>query len=240
MASLVIHCEPQVSWQAAFADRMQQGLKALGIYAPISNNRQRESEFAILLGTTCWRNIEASGRYLLVDRASFGDPDYVQLVWDGHGRRGNHCVPDDRGRRKIAPELWPWKHGKRIVLCGQTETYSPHFRSLGDWYASVCATHFRKHPQGDNPTNLPTVSTWEDCGVAITLNSSVGVDCIIRGIPVVTMDEGAMAWDVSGHDPAQIHFTDRAPWLEWLSWTQWHQDEIRDGEPIRHLFEDVL
>jgi len=29
---------------------------------------------------------------------------------------------------------------------------------------------------------------------------------------------------------------DRGDWLRWLAWTQWRWDEIRQGEPIRHLF----
>ena len=245
MGSVVIHAEPGIEWQGKFAPKMQAGLKALGIDAPISNVRRRMSDVSILLGTTLWRGIEADGRFLLVDRASFGDPDFVQLVWDGHGRRGDHRVPENTGDRwdRLSKDfpIRPWDFtGNRTVLCGQTETYSPHYATPEEWYKTVKATHFRKHPAGSNPTGLPRASDWTDCTLAVTLNSSVAVDAVMNGIPAVTMDAGAMAWPVASHYANIAAVTDRGPWLEWLAWTQWHHDEIRDGEPIRHLFEDAL
>ena len=236
--SVAIHCNPKVPWQGRRADCFSAGLKALGIEHVITSSRTRVADVAILFGTTFWKDIEADGRYLLVDRASFGDPEYVQLVWDGHGRRGNHKVPSNKGRRDM-PELMPWRAGDRTVLCGQTETYSPHYSSLSEWYGTIKATHFRKHPVADNPTGLPTAKDWKDCGLAITLNSSIGVDTVINGVLTVTMDEAAMAWDVTSHDQHFPQYRDRRPWLEWLCWTQWSWDEIRDGEPIRHLFEEL-
>lgn len=253
--SVAIHCNPSVEWQAKRAEYFSAGLKALGIEHTITPRRTRIADTSILFGTTFWRDIEADGDYLLVDRASYGDPEYVQLVWNGHGRRGDHKVPDkitkrdtpdiqpwqvpDKITKRDAPDIQPWQVGDRTVLCGQTETYSPHYAALKDWYAAVDATHFRGHPAGENPTGLPRVSDWDDVGLAVTLNSSVAVDTVILGIPTVTMDEASMAWDVTGHNPKITHFCDRRPWLEWLSWTQWSWNEIRDGNPIRHLFEEL-
>jgi hypothetical protein len=90
-----------------------------------------------------------------------------------------------------------------------------------------------------NPTGLPLAGDWTDCDVAITLNSSIAVDALMNGVLAVTMDEGAMAWDVTSHSPRFPSYRDRRPWLEWLAWTQWHHNEIRDGHPIRHLFEEL-
>jgi len=195
------------------------------------------ADYAILFGTTFWRDIEADGDYLLVDRASVGDPAYVQLVWNGHGRRGDHCVPEKRRKRGLEVEPAPWRDGERVILCGQTETYSPHYQTLNDWYRRCDATHFRPHPAGDNPTGLPTVRSWDKAGLAVTLNSSVGVDAVLSGIPTVTMDEAAMAWDVTSHNPSEQIKPDRREWMEWLAWTQWHWVEIEAGHPIKHLFE---
>ena len=240
MGRIAIHCEPLIPWQQGCADGFQQGLKTLGIESFITNSRFRESDIAIVLGTTCWRNIEADGSYLLVDRASFGDPEYVQLVWDAHGRRGDHCVPECRGQRweKMGVQVLQWAtSGNRVLLCGQTETYSPNYQNLSDWYRRVPATHFRKHPRGSNPTGLPLMLDWADVGRVVTLNSSIGVQSVMMGIPTVTMDEGAMAWDVTSHHPEVTVTPDRRRWLRWLSWTQWRHDEIAEGKPIAHLFE---
>ena len=241
MGRVTIHCEPRIGWHARFAYTMRTGLKELGIESHTTDSRQRESDIAILLGTTLWRNIERDGRFLLVDRASVGDPHYVQLVWDGHGRRGDHCVPEDRGDRwkTQSLEALPWRRGgENVVLCGQTEPYSPHYNSVEDWYFRVKnATHFRGHPAGTNPTGLPSWRFWFGIKRAVTLNSSVGVEAVLQGVPTVTMDEGAMAWDVTGHNPDESYTPERKDWLRWLAWTQWHYDEIAAGEPIRHLFE---
>ncbi len=242
---IVIHASGSIGWHSKAAEAFKTGLAHIGLDSRISSNQSRESDIAILLGTTLWRNIEASGRYLLVDRASIGDPEFVQLVWDGHGRRGNHCVPEKPGRRAkrimADDELKPWQLGARVVLCGQTETYSPDYGAPIEWYShvleQVTVTHFRKHPAGDNPTRLPGIKTWKNCGLAITLNSSVAVDAVLNGIPTVTMDEAAMAWDVAGHWPNVRSIKPREPWLDWLAYTQWHYDEISDGKPIKHLFE---
>lgn len=243
MGRVAIHCEPRIKWQGDFALKMQKGLRRIGIDSFITTCRSRETDIAILLGTTCWRSVEAFGKYLLVDRASYGDPYYVQLVWDGHGRRGNHCVPKKRGNRweSIGLEVLPWAtSGHRVLLCGQTETYSPYFLDVKDWYKTVRATHFRCHPAGDNPTNLPCMKDWADVGRVVTLNSSIGVESVLTGIPTVTMDEGAMAWDVSSHSASKSITPDRRRWLHWLAWTQWNHDEIEAGKPIKHLFEDAL
>ncbi len=242
---ILIHADEKIAWQLPFAAKMQQGLRQIGIRSGIIASRQRQSDIAILLGTTLWTQIEKDGRYLLVDRCSFGDTNqWVSLVWDGHGVRGDHCVPDDKGDRwkSVGIKVKRWKKtGSRIILCGQTKTYSPHYGSLENWYIEVVghATHFRQHPAGTNPTTRPLAKDWKDCGLVITLNSSIGVDTVINGLPTVTMDEAAMAWDVTGHLPFEIVTQDRRPWVRWLAWTQWHHDEISDGEPIKHLFEAI-
>lgn len=189
------------------------------------------ADVSILFGTTFWRAIEGDGGdWLLVDRASVGDPDYVQLVWNGHGRRGDHRVPpwaDESRWLALGVELWPQVYDyEKVVLCGQTEPYSPNWDRIEDWYATVTeATHFRPHPAGGNPTGLPEWRQWHSAKFHV-LNSSVGVEAVIRGRHVEIHDEGSMAWGVE----------DREDWAHWLAWTQWHWDEIREGRPIEHLF----
>ena len=240
---VVVHAAPTIGWHREFAERMLQGLRTVGVSHQVTSQRHRVSNsLAILLGTSAWRQVEATGPYLLVDRCSMGDTNrWVTLVRDGHGRRGDHRVPHGTPAYRwewmedvAGIRMQPWRSGKRRVLCGQTETYSPHYATLDGWYRSVPATHFRKHPSGENPTGLPECRGWEDVGLAITLNSSVAVDAVLAGVPTVTMDEAAMAWDVTAHTPDVIKPA-RLPWLHWLAWTQWNHDEISEGTPWAHL-----
>lgn len=228
--SVAIHFEPRVPWQAKRVNDFSAGLAALGIDHETTTTRSRVADVSILFGTTFWRDIENDdGEWLLVDRASIGDPDYVQLVWNGHGQRGDHRVPPwaDEGRwEDLGIELWPLLLGySDVVICGQTEPYSPHWDRIEDWYASITdATHFRKHPAGGNPTGLPEKRGWTDAKFHV-LNSSVGVEAVIRGRLVEIHDEGCMAYGIE----------DREEWAHWLAWTIWRWDEIRAGQ-IGHHF----
>jgi len=229
---IAIHYEPNVPWQSDRVKQFSSGLTALGLNHDITSSRSRTAEHAILFGTTFWRAIEDELPWLLVDRASIGDPDFVSLVWGGHGRRGNHCVPDkvsgDRWERlgvDLCPQMVPFRD---TVICGQTEPYSPDWSSMSEWYDCIVgATHFRPHPTGSNPTALPTKRGW-DANFHV-LNSSVAVEAAIRGLPLMVHDEGCMAHGIR----------DRTEWAHWLAWTQWHWSEIEAGQPIKHLFESV-
>jgi hypothetical protein len=222
-----------------------EGLRVRGISCTVTSSRTRtEFGFPILLGTTFWRAIEEDGGdYLLVDRCSFGDTNqFVQLVWNGHGRRGDHRVPgviDGARWQKYGVPLKPWRRsGRRVVLCGQTESYSPAWPDLTAWYRTVTiATHFRAHPAAAaNPTGLPLALDFKGCGLAVTLNSSVGVQAVLDGVPTVTMDRGAMAWDVTTHQlDAEPVTPARQEWAHWLAWTQWTDEEIRAGTPWESL-----
>jgi len=247
---ILIHASNSIAWQGAAALKMQQGLKAIGLDSKITDSRSRGSDVAICMGTTLWRGIEEDGDYLLVDRASFGDPYFVTLVWNGHGRRGDFKVPGNDSSRRQAVDGYvePWKDCDScgaVVLCGQTESYSPRYHGLTEWYSDVNAynivTRFRSHPSDQLGSEITTCTEndWKSPALVITLNSSVAVDCVLRGIPTVTMDPAAMAWDVTGHTPIDIVRPDRNDWLNWLTWTQWNWDEIQDGQPIKHLFEAI-
>lgn len=234
---VTIHAEPQIPWQAWRASVFRDGFERIGVPVEVTSDRFRHDGVPVLLGTTLWRGIERDGgEFLLVDRCSFGDTEkFVSLVWNGHGRRGDHRVPEnfDASRwEKHGVKLKPWREsGDRVLLCGQTETYSPHWDKLEDWYAGFRwqATHFRPHPAGINPTTLPIAKTLDDVGRAITLNSSIAVQAVMAGIPTECWDEGSMAWDVAGRA------CDRLPWCHWLAWTQWSDDEIREGIPWAYL-----
>ena len=77
------------------------------------------------------------------------------------------------------------------------------------------------------------------CTVSFTSGSSI--DSIIEGIPVIAMDPGNFAWDVSSRYPEQITDIPRVPnqrieqWLWNLAWSQWNKNEMKSGQCWEHL-----
>lgn len=233
----MIHSQPNIGWHGVRQRYFEAGLKAIGIPYEVTDSRHRIDDCpAILLGTSMWRDVERTGKYLLVDRCSFGDTNkWVQLVWNGHGRRGDHKASRDPSRwESMGVDLQPWRSGRRVVLCGQVDTWSPHYAKPDDWYRTITATHFRPHPAGYDTAPYPIAKSFEDA-TAVTLNSSIGVQCVLNGIPTVTMDEGAMAWEVTSHVVGEVVKPPRIEWCHWLAWTQWTDDEIKEGTPWRSL-----
>jgi hypothetical protein len=219
----VIHYEPAIAWQARRVVDFERGLERLGFRAVVTSSRQRIGDApAILFGTTFWQQIEAApGDWMLVDRASVGDPQYVTLGWNGRGRRGDFKVPadvDDSRWRALGVELQPEREsGTASVICGEADGRHP----------AVQGTHFRPHPVADNPTSLPTVREWID-GTYHVLRSSVAVESLIRGYRTRVYDDSSMAFPCEQES--------RETWANWIAWTQWNWDEIREGE-IGHLFD---
>src|SRR5690348_13801654 len=117
MTTAVIHCNPLIPWQKKRGAFFAEGFRRRGVNVRVTDSRERlEEGFPVLLGTTFWKGIEADGgEYLLVDRCSFGDTDvFVSLVWNGHGRRGDHRIPENfNGERweRYGVPLKPWRTG---------------------------------------------------------------------------------------------------------------------------------
>lgn len=230
---VTIHHNPGADWQKKRLPYFVRGMEALGYEVTATQKRRRISDApAVLFGTSSFREVEAQrGDWLLVDRASIGDPEYVSLVWNGHGTRGDHKVPDDYDGSRWAAlgvELKPMRpRGSCEVICGQAETFSPDVLDIRDWYGSIQGTHFRPHPTGGVDLGLPVKKDFEDISTFHVLSSSVAVEAVLAGVNVKAHDRTSMVYGME----------DREAWAKWVAWTQWSWDEIAQGEPIRHLFE---
>jgi hypothetical protein len=87
---------------------------------------------------------------------------------------------------------------------------------------------------------LCTAPTLTEClataGQVVTLNSNTGVDAAMAGVAVVTMDKGAMAWDIAGHTLDELGIlADRYAWACAMAWKQWTQDELANGDAWGHV-----
>lgn len=229
-ALVLIHAEPQIRWHGPWSQAFIEGLRSLGIKASTTTSRHRESDVAVLLGTTYWKALEDDGgRFLMVDRCQYGDAEkWVTLGWNGRGRAAQYPERINPKRwKKYGVELKPWQaDGRDVVLCGELPE-PPDLMQV----AKTC-THWRGHPaRPQNDTPLPAKRDWLNVGQAVTWRSSVAVQAVMDGIPTVTLNQRNMAWDVSSHQVGEIWTGDRTKWCHWLAWCQWSFDEIKEGIP---------
>ena len=235
-ALVLIHAEPAIRWHLPWAQAFIAGLRRMGVEASTTTSRHRESDVAVLLGTTYWKALEDDGgQFLLVDRCQYGDPEkWVTLGWNRRGRAAEfHAKTTAKRWRQHSVELKPWQTGRDVVLCGEMPE-PPDLLQV----AKAC-THYRGHPaRPQNDTPLPTKRGWDNVGQAVTWRSSVAVQAVMDGIPTVTLNQRNMAWDVSSHAVGEHWTGDRTKWCHWLAWCQWSFDEIKEGIP--HLWDSHL
>ncbi len=165
---------------------------------------------------------------------------FISGNWNGlHGRasRAPSGCPPDRWN-SLGLTMKPWRLPERRVtalVCGQ----HPGDRNAppsGRWL-TVCErarAHFdvvvmRQHPliEGDQP---PIEVALQRADVAITWNSNSAVECVIEGVPTITLDRGSIAWQVTSHrieDPLRL--ADRAEWGYNLAYRQWRHHEFANG-----------
>ena len=206
---VTIHYNPAIEWQRKRVNQFKAGLNRLGFFVRVTQSGSRINDNpAVLFGTSAFKNIEASpGDWLLVDRAFWGDPEYVRLGWNGRGMAGDYKT-DAAPSQRPTPIIAPRTGGTRVILCGD---YGEHPTYEG-------ATHFRPHPDYKNPTELPTVTDFKYCKTAVVGRSTVAMEARLKGYDVVYRDPDCMV----------------AQPLEWLALTQWSWHEIEQG--IEHLW----
>jgi len=194
---------------------------------------------------------------LIMERAYLADRfSWYSLGWNGlNGRAIFPCVDDggERWRRHFDYLLQPWRTnlGGYALLLGQVPVdQAVNMINFEGWACAAASelirlghdARFRPHPLAPSvKTQVPSIAgTLEEAltgaSFAVTWNSNAGVDAVIAGTPTVTMDEGAMAWDVTSHDlDLPIITPNRTAWAHRMAYTQWRTEEIERGEAWEHL-----
>jgi hypothetical protein len=208
------------------------------------------------------QQIAAHKDYLVIEHGYFGDRVNVFSSARFNGLNGNaepvmamEDAPPDRWEEH-GFELAPWKtDGDYVLLLGQvpgdaslTQTgFTPEF-----YEQAAAAVHnvtdlpvrFRPHPKSRQYVRVagtePSTGTLSDAlagaALAVTWNSTAGVDAALAGVPVCACDRGSMAWPVASHDPtAPPQRPDRTAWLNHLAYCQWTLEEFADGDAWDHL-----
>jgi len=195
---------------------------------------------------------------LILERGYIGDRfSYTSIGWNGlNGYARFPHYADDGGDRfsRMGVEIEDWNpHGEYVLLIGQVKgDASLRGQNLRHWYADTARhartvynlpVRFRPHPEELKRGHSTTVAGCEtDLGklrdalmgaaVVVTFNSNTAVESVLAGKPTVCMDAGSMAWTVCAHSLGDAPPRAREAWAHALAWKQWTLDEIRNGDAL--------
>ncbi len=254
---IVIHAS-QIEWQGRYAKHAIAGLKRHGINATVTNSPRRQPcDIAILMGPNAWERVERANKpYIMFNRRFVGDDASVHtncaIGWNGFNGRGTFCVDkvDPTRLQKYMPEenLLPWrKPGNTLILCEQSNVgraTDPKFKTLKGYYNYVRRhTHlpvvFRDKPIGEEKISFSGVTKGlikANPKVLANLNSTISLDAMMVGIPVISFDAGDPLYPLTSHDFSSIMYPERLPFFQYLAHCQWTEDEIKSGEFWEHIY----
>lgn len=88
----------------------------------------------------------------------------------------------------------------------------------------------------------PLSDDLDGAGICVSYTSGSSIDAILRGVPVIAMDEGNLAYPISSHRVTKLHnpylasVSDINDWLNKLANSQWTEEEMIDGTAASRIF----
>jgi hypothetical protein len=216
--------------------------------------RAHMTDLHVLFGPNYWPKTMQQGdlnptHVLCVDRCSVGDKnDFVTIGWDGWGGEGEYPKPTDRqleARYAKWGHLLPDVHGSKpkqgdhCVIVGEYPSACDNVAAINRFYNETILAckqagrdvFYRPHPQWMKDIGCPRSrddKTLHTANTIFTYRSSFGVDCALRGLPVMALRKSL----ASRHHTSLNDFYE---WRKWLLFTQWHISEIESGEFWEYL-----
>lgn len=219
----------------------------------------RPCDLAVCWGVKKKLEIASGRRALILERGYVGDRKYwTSCGYDGLNGRADFCnrnSPGDRWDKYHSDTMKPWQSNPDgyVLLIGQVRGDASIKGVDFEAWANETARKlidsgervlFRDHPLQKIGMSVPGVESSTEflerdlagAKYVVTYNSNTGVDATLAGVPAVTCDEGAMAWEVTGHDPLMMpKKCDREQWARNLAYCQWSLNEIENGTMWDHL-----
>lgn len=246
--------EHQQVWGGAFAE----GLRRHGWEAVVQRS-PAPADLLVLWGVRNQPAIAAAtGEVCILERGYLGDRfAWTSVSFGGelNGRATFRGPFEDRGRwdRHFASLMKPWsQRAGYALLLGQVPgdmSLRPVGGRLDGWYRTTAAklqrlgygVRFRPHPLAYRRGGSSMVIGARTIGgsldealagaaFAVSFNSNSAVDAVLAGVPTIAVDEGSMAWAVTGHEIAPPPMPDRADWAARLAWCQWSREEMASGD----------
>jgi len=152
-------------------------------------------------------------------------------------------APGDRWESLNLPILPPRPQGKNILAIGQVADDSQHGLTkdeLVEWLYENTPSPFRYRPHPQSETEAKPKNTlehdleWAD--VVLTYNSTVGLEALRLGIPVICSTNCFYA-GLSGPQCPSVE--DRLELFQRIAYAQWTEEEIEKGVFLPHYFKHL-
>jgi hypothetical protein len=154
---------------------------------------------------------------------------HLMQPWRGEDDRRGYAllvgqVPGDQSLAGVNIDRWYYQTLLGLRRFGREVRFRPHPRAVELGRAQYPSMDGVVRASGD------LADVLRGAGLVVTFNSNTAVESVLAGVPTIAMDEGSMAWPVTGHAVGEIVTPDRTPWAHWLAWCQWTMDEMRSGD----------
>jgi hypothetical protein len=165
---------------------------------------------------------------------------FISAGWNGMHNEADSMpdAPQDRWNR-LGIELKPWRVNmpvERALLLGQVR--GDRSAPGADTWDDICVRasklwqiKVRNHPLMSKGNQEPPIEKQlAEFDVAVTWASTAAVECVIEGVPTITLHMGAIARPVTAHDlTGNIAIPNREQWAYNLAYKQWTHLELEDG-----------
>lgn len=240
-------------WCGVFAE----GLRRHGLQVTVGDG-WRAADLLVQWGVRRWQPIHAQrrigGEVCILERGYVGDRlEWTSVSFGGelNGRAAFRHPAGDPSRwlAHFRGQMKPWARGSGpVVILGQVPG-DASLCGIGNPSALYAAwaqalrrqghdVMFRPHPLAAElrvpavdllDPAVPLVEQIRGASFVIAWNSNATVEAVLAGVPAVTMDRGAMAWPVTGHEIAAPPAPPREAWAADLAWKQWSAAEMSSG-----------
>jgi len=256
-----VYANPAIAWQLRVANELRKGLEANKLRVQVRSKcppQLSTLEHHIVLGPNLWVRVQQQCKerginYLMVNRAFWGDPHNVAIGWNGMNghadflneqmnaeRYWSTCLVHPRPLKPIDPD------GHALIL-GQYNLHTHAYPSLDAWQQAAerevnavyprMRVKVRPHPAVS--AGGPLWGALAGVTLAVTLNSTAVVECLLAGVQCVAQDDGNVArcWvaDRVHQTRTPMLDSDRMRLLGQLAWAQWAIAELGTGQFWKHL-----
>lgn len=221
------HCDLLVMWSARRTDRIARQVSAAGEVCVLERGYVGD-RFA-------WTSVSFGGG--LNGRARFRGPFHDPSRWQRHfAGLMQPWRPAHDGYALIMEQV----PGDKAIAGVDMQAFYANARTA---FAPLMPVKIRQHPNANPRKGAEYIAAAQaslaadlsGAALVVTWNSNSAVDAVLAGVPAIAMDQGSMAWDVTGHELTMPPRPDRSAWAHAIAWKQWTMQEMISGECWEHV-----